>query len=108
MNTIQQEQYISIQQGCQQMKICGGKEFSAEKNELFRFVYRFRLQKTGRIAISHKLMPLETITVVFSTKDDQACTQHAACSIGFAERCSRVVRACMDLLYKMKNVSLFY
>ena len=40
MNSIQQEQYISIQQGCQQLKmrICGVNEFSAEKSELFRQV----------------------------------------------------------------------
>ncbi|MBR3928547.1 MAG: hypothetical protein IKJ65_06030, partial [Clostridia bacterium] len=40
MNKIQHEQYITIQQGCQQLrlKICGGIEFKAEKEEFFRQV----------------------------------------------------------------------
>lgn len=40
MNITQQEQYISIQQGCQQlrMKICENQEYRAEKNEFYRQV----------------------------------------------------------------------
>lgn len=40
MNITQQEHYISIQQGCQQLKmnICGSQEFSAEKSEFYRQV----------------------------------------------------------------------
>ena len=40
MNTLQQGEYISIQQGCQQLKleICGGMEYKAEKDEFYRQV----------------------------------------------------------------------
>ena len=40
MNTLQQEEYISIKQGCQQLKleICGGREYKAEKDEFYRQV----------------------------------------------------------------------
>ena len=40
MNTLQQGEYISIQQGCQQLKleICGGREYKAEKDEFYRQV----------------------------------------------------------------------
>lgn len=40
MNNTQQEEYIAIQQGCQQLKfrICGRREYQAEKSEFFRQV----------------------------------------------------------------------
>ncbi len=40
MKTLQQGEYISIQQGCQQLKmeICGGREYKAEKDEFYRQV----------------------------------------------------------------------
>ena len=40
MKTLQQEEYISIQQGCQQLKleICGSREYRAEKDEFYRQV----------------------------------------------------------------------
>ena len=40
MKTIQQGEYISIKQGCQQLKleICGGREYKAEKDEFYRQV----------------------------------------------------------------------
>ena len=40
MKTLQQREYISIQQGCQQLKleICGGREYKAEKDEFYRQV----------------------------------------------------------------------
>ena len=40
MKTPQQGEYISIQQGCQQLKlkICSGREYKAEKDEFYRQV----------------------------------------------------------------------
>ena len=40
MKTLQQGEYISIRQGCQQLKleICGGREYKAEKDEFYRQV----------------------------------------------------------------------
>ena len=40
MKTLQQREYISIQQGCQQLKleICGVREYKAEKDEFYRQV----------------------------------------------------------------------
>lgn len=40
MKTLQQGEYISIQQGCQQLKleICGGRDYKAEKDEFYRQV----------------------------------------------------------------------